>query len=157
MATAIVVVGVTGLIQAVAIGTEALDTERKQQVAAQLLAGEVAQLRSAPWSTIANLPASAAIAIDAAGAVTGDTTAFALTNFTAAAGDDDTALSARAPGFICALTATRLRPAGASAANVTFVRLEYTVTWTSNRGRRLTRRTEAFLGMNGLHLSYQQG
>jgi len=39
---------------------------------------------------------------------------------------------------------------------VTFIKLVYTVSWTSSNGRAHSRRTETYLGMNGLHLSYQQ-
>ena len=115
MATAVVLVGVVGLMQAVTLGAAALDTGRQQQIAQQLVAAELARLRHGPWDTIANLPATASITIGAGGVVTGDTTSFALTNFTAGAGDDDTALGSRAPGFRVSLTTTRLRPVAATA------------------------------------------
>lgn len=156
MAMFVAVVGIVGVVQAVSMGTEALDTTNKQQVATRLVEAELERLRSGAWSTIANLPASASIAIGAGGAITGDTTSFALSNFTAATSDDNTALAALAPGFTCTLTATRLRPTSATASTVTFVQLVYTVSWSSNTGRHHARRTEAYLGMNGLHLSYQQ-
>lgn len=156
MAMAVVVVAVVGMMQAVTIGSEALDTARKQQVAAQLVSAEITRLRQGAWSVIANLPAEATISISAAGGISGDAGSFALSNFTATTADDDTALSALAGGFSCSLTSTRLRPTGATAATVTFVKLVYTVTWTGNTGRTHARRTETYLGMNGLHLSYQQ-
>jgi len=156
MAMAIVVVGVVGMMQAVAIGTEQLDTTTKQQVATRLVETELERLRNGTWSAIANLPASAAISISTAGTISGDTTSFALSNYTATAADDNTTLSARAGGFTCAFAMTRMRPTGATASTVTFVKLVYTVSWTSSTGRAHSRRTETYLGMNGLHLSYQQ-
>ncbi|HWA27886.1 MAG TPA: prepilin-type N-terminal cleavage/methylation domain-containing protein [Lacunisphaera sp.] len=156
MAMAIVVVGIVGMMQAVTIGTELLDTTSKQQVAVRLVKAESDRLRNGAWTVIANLPASAAIAINSTGAITGDTTSFALSNFTAAAGDDDTELSTRAAGFTCSFAATRLRPTGATATTVTFVKVVYTVTWTSSAGRAHRRTMETYFGMNGLHLSYQQ-
>lgn len=156
LATAVVLIGVVGLMQAVTLGSQALDTGRQQQVAQQLVAAELARLRHGPWDTIANLPATATITIGPGGVVTGDTTSFALTNFTAAPGDDDLALSSRAIGFTCTLTTTRLRPVAATAATVTFVRVAYAVSWTGNTGRAHTRRTETYLGRNGLHLSFQR-
>lgn len=156
MAAAIVVVGLAGLMQVAAIGTETLDTDRKQQVASELVAAELARLRSGPWTTIADLPASATLAIAADGSLSGDATRFALANFTAASGDDDTALSARAAGFTCTLAATRLRPAAATTSTVTFVKVAYTISWRSSAGRPHRRTHVAYLGMNGLHLSYQQ-
>jgi len=157
MAMAIVVVGIVGMMQAVTIGTELLDTTSKQQVAVRVVQAEVERLRNGAWTVIANLPATATISINSSGAITGDTTSFAVSNFTAAAGDDDAALSARAAGFTCSFTATRLRPTGATAATVTFVKVVYTVKWTSSAGRTHRRTMETYFGMNGLHLSYQQG
>jgi prepilin-type N-terminal cleavage/methylation domain-containing protein len=156
MATTILLVGFIGLMQAITLGSESLDIARRQQVAAQLLNLELERLRGSRWADIAALPATATITIDAAGGITGDTTAFALSNFTATTADDNTALSSQARGYTCTLTATRLRPAAATAATVTFVKLVYTVTWVGNTGSTYTRQAETYLGRNGLHLSYQQ-
>lgn len=156
MATTILLAGFIGMIQAVTIGSESLDTARKQQIAAQIIASEVEKLRDGPWSRIAALPATGAIAIGAGGAITGDTTSFALSNHTAAVTDDNTVLASVARGFACSFTRTWLRPASASAGTVTYLKLVYTVTWTSNTGRKYSRRAETYLGMNGLHLSYQK-
>lgn len=156
MAMAIVVVGMVGLMQAVTIGTETLDTNRKQQVALRMVETELDRLRGGDWNTIATLPASATISINPAGAISGDTLYFALSNGTPTPADDDTTLSSLARGFSCVLKATRMRPTGATASTVTFVKLEYTVTWNSSGGRRHSRRIETYLGKNGLHLSHQQ-
>lgn len=156
MALAIVVVGLVGMMQAVTLGTGMLDVSARQQVAARLVESELERLRNGPWATVANLPSAAAISIGPTGAITGDTTSFALSNHTAGTADDDLELSGLARGFTCAFTTTRMRPTGATAATVTFIKIAYTVTWTGYNGRTHTRRTEAFLGANGLHLSYQQ-
>lgn len=157
MATTILLVGFIGLIQAITIGSEALDTARKQQVAQQIIAAEIEKLRGGAWSTIANLPASATLAISqTGGAISGDTTQFALTNRTAVASDDNTKLRNLAPGFTCSFTRTYLRPAGATASTATFVKLVYTVSWSSNTGRAHRHVVQTCLGMNGLHVSYQQ-
>lgn len=156
MAMAVVVVGMVGLMQAVTIGTETLDTNRKQQVALRMVETELDRLRGGDWNTVANLPASATISINPAGVISGDTVYFALSNGTATPADDNTALSSQAGGFSCILSATRMRPTGASASSVTFVKLVYTVRWTSSGGRKHSRRVETYLGKNGLHLSHQQ-
>lgn len=156
MAMAIVVVGVVGMMQAVTIGTQMLDTTSKQQVAVRLVETELERLRNGTWSALANLPASAAISISQAGAISGDTTSFALSNYTAGSADDNTALSTQAGGFSCSFATTRMRPTGATASTVTFIKLVYTVSWTGSSGRTHSRRTETYFGMNGLHLSYQQ-
>jgi len=156
MAATIMLVGIVGLIDAVATMSEALDTARKQQVAVQIISAEIERLRGKSWSAIANLPASATIRIGAGGAIAGDATSFALSNYTAATTDDNTALASLGSGFTCTATRTWLRPAGATAATATFVKMAYTITWTSNTGRAHSHVVETYLGQNGLHLSYQQ-
>lgn len=156
MASAILVVGFTGLIQAITIGSEALDTARKQQVATQIMDAEIERLRSGPWSIIAGLAAGGSLTIDSSGAISGDTTGFALTNYTAAGSDDNLGLAALARGFTCSFVRTRLRPASATSGTVTYLRIDYTVSWTGNTGRVYRRSTPAFFGRNGLHLSYQK-
>jgi Tfp pilus assembly protein PilV len=156
MATTILLVGFIGLIQSISIGSDALDLARKQQLANQIVAAEIEKLRGGSWTTIASLPASASLAISPDGTLSGDVTRFALSNYTAATTDDNTALSTLARGFTCSFTRERLRPSGATAANVTYVKLVYTIQWTSSNGRVHQHSSETYLGMNGLHLSYQQ-
>ncbi|MES2694414.1 MAG: hypothetical protein V4773_13135 [Verrucomicrobiota bacterium] len=160
IATAILLVGFIGLIQAVTIGSHSLDTARRVQVATQLISAEIEKLRGGPWSAIANIPITPnppSITISSTGVISGDRDWFALSNYTSStAADDNTTLSNLARGFTCTLTRTYLRPASATASTVTFVKLSYTVTWKS--GPRLTHKhtMETYLGKNGLHLSYQQ-
>lgn len=156
MAATILLVAFVGLMQAITQGSEALDMARKQQVASQLITAEIETLRSGNWTRISALPTSATIAIGSDAAITGDTTAFALSNFSASSGDDNAALASLAPGFTCSYTLSRLRPTSASAATVTFLRIAYTVTWTGNTGGSHRQSREAYFARNGLHLSYQQ-
>jgi prepilin-type N-terminal cleavage/methylation domain-containing protein len=156
MAATILVVGFIGLIQAVTINSEVLDTARKQQVATQIMDAEIERLRASTWNVISGLPASATITINSAGTISGNETAFALSNFTTANGDDNTALASLAKGFTCSYTRAYLRPAGATSSTVTFLSLIYTVSWTSNTGRTYSRSTLAYFGENGLHLSFQR-
>lgn len=156
MATTILLVGFVGMIQAVTIGSESLDTARKQQIANQIVAAELERLRSGTWSAVADLPASASIAITSSGAITGNTNQFALSSHTSTQSDDNTDLSALAAGFTCAFTREYLRPTSASASTATYLKLVYTVTWTTNTGHVQTHKVATFLGKNGLHLSYQQ-
>lgn len=156
MAMAIVVVGVVGMMQAVTLGSESLDTARKQRVATQIAQAEIERLRNTDWTAIAALPTTATLTISPSGAVSGDLDDFALTNFTVATTDDNTALLEQARGFRCTFVQTWLRPSSASAATVTYIKFVYTVTWTSSAGRRHSRQFESYLGKNGLQLSYQQ-
>jgi prepilin-type N-terminal cleavage/methylation domain-containing protein len=156
MATAILLVGFIGLIQAVTIGSNFLDTAKKLQVANQIITAELEKLRSGDWTTVANLPASATITISSAGAISGDATSFALANYTAATTDDNSDLSALAKGFTCSFTRTYLRPSSASSTSVTYLKLVYTVSWKSNTGKAQSHQLAAYMGKNGLHLSFQQ-
>ena len=156
MAATILAVGFIGMIQAVTICSEMLDAARKQQVATQIMDDEIERLRSSAWTTIASLPSSGTITVSTTGAISGNATSFALSNYTASTADDNTALCALAKGFTCSYTLTYLRPAAAISSTVTFLKVVYTVTWKGNTGRTYSRSTEAYLGQNGLHLSYQR-
>lgn len=151
MAATILVVGFIGLVQAVTIGSEMLDTSRKQTIAGEILDGEVERLRVEPWSTILTLnsAASGTITINSAGTgVSGNATRFAITNYSSSSSDDNTALIALAKGYTCSYFATQLR--------TNFYRFTYTVSWTGNTGRQFSRTATAYLGKNGLNLSYQK-
>ncbi len=156
MAATILLFGFIGVMQAITIGSESLDGARKLQIANQIATAEIEKLRGGDWSVIANLPASATIAISATGVISGDATQFALSNRTAATNDDNTALATLAPGFSCTLTRDYLRPASATALTATFVKVTYVVAWTSNTGRPKTHQVATYLSKNGLHLSFQQ-
>lgn len=156
MATTILGVGFIGMIEGLTIGSEELDTTRRQQIAAQIVSAEIERLRASAWTTVANLPSSGSISIGTNGAISGDPVYFALSNYTTDSSDDNVALSRLGKGLTCSYTCTRLRPGMATASTVTFVRIVYTVSWTSNTGRAYSRTTETFLGKNGLHLSYQK-
>jgi prepilin-type N-terminal cleavage/methylation domain-containing protein len=150
MAATILVVGFVGLIQAVTIGTEMLDTARKQVVAQQIINGEITALRLGSWSQVtAALPSPCSITVNDTGtAATGSLTYVGLTNFTASTTDDNTSLMAVAKGFTCTLTKTWVRS--------NYYRLTYTVSWTGNTGRSYTRTQQVFFGSNGLQLSYKK-
>src|SRR5258708_10218403 len=127
MASAILVVGFTGLIHGITIGSEALDTSRKQQVATQIMDAEIERLRSGPWSTIAGLAASGALTISDTGALSCDPTLFALTNYTVVSSDDNTALIALAKGFTCSYVLTRLRDRKSTRLNSSHQIISYAV------------------------------
>lgn len=153
MATLILMVGFIGLIEAVALTTNAMDHARRQSLAAQILAHHVEEYYLANWATISGLSTtSAAVAIDS--------------QFDAARqalGDDLLATT-----FATSTASVRFSLARvANADPVTNIReIKFTVSWvvkTSRRdaaGNRLTfthtRSTAAWYGKNGLHLSYNQ-
>jgi prepilin-type N-terminal cleavage/methylation domain-containing protein len=55
LASTILLVGFIGMIEALAIGSEMLDTARKQTIAAQIMQAEVEYLRLQSWSAIQGL------------------------------------------------------------------------------------------------------
>jgi len=156
MAATILLVGFIGLLKAVTICSESLDTARKQQVAIQLVAGEMEKLRSGSWSSLTSMPDSGTLTIDASGTPTGDFTSFALTNRTAVLTDDNTTMLGLSRGFTFSFTRTFLRPTGATAGTATYMKVAYTVTWKTNTGRTQRHQIDGYFGKNGLHLSYQQ-
>ena len=150
MAATILVVGFVGLIQAVTIGTEMLDTARKQMVAQQIINGEITALRLGAWSQLtATWPSPCLIRINDTGTgATGNLAYFGLTNFTTTTADDNTSLMAIAGGFTCSVTKSWVRG--------NYYQLTYTVTWTGSTGRSYARSQQAFFGRNGLQLSYKK-
>jgi Tfp pilus assembly protein PilV len=85
MASLILVVGFIGMIQAVTIGTQMLDTARKQQIAMQIIDGEIEYRRAGSLATLAALTSAQdyTITVDATGSsATGDTGQFLLSNNT---------------------------------------------------------------------------
>jgi Tfp pilus assembly protein PilV len=150
MGATILVVGFIGLIQAITLNSAMLDTARKQQIAAQIIDGEFEALHSASWSSVSALAdgTTYTITVDSAGNASGSTSRFEL--------DNNTQLLALAGGFQCSLTSSWLRPSGASAGTVTFLKITCSVTWTGNTGHVYTRSTDAYFGKYGLNLSYQK-
>lgn len=157
MAATILLVGFIGLMQAVTIGSESLDTARKLQIASQLATAEIEKLRGGNWDTVASLQDFGTISISPAGLITGDLTQFSLTNHSDRADDDNTDLTLLAKGFTCSFTREYLRPSVSAGQNTaTFLRVTYTITWKTNTGRSQHHQATAYFGKNGLHLSYQQ-
>ncbi|HVU18747.1 MAG TPA: prepilin-type N-terminal cleavage/methylation domain-containing protein [Candidatus Didemnitutus sp.] len=150
MAAAILVVGFIGLIQAVTISASMLDLAKKQQVATQIMNGELAALQSASWSTIANLAdgTTYTMTVDDTGHAGGSSSQFNLPN--------NPGLLANARNFSCSLTSSYLRPSSPTALTVTYVQVTCTVTWTSITGKSYTRSSQATYGKYGLNLAYQK-
>jgi prepilin-type N-terminal cleavage/methylation domain-containing protein len=147
MAATILVVGFIGIIQAVTIGSEMLDTARKQIIAEQIIDGEIENLRLGKWTTLAGLPANPSITVNQTGTAASDTPGHSgsLGKFQL---DNNPVLMAVAPGFVLSFTKTLVRTG--------YYRITFTVTWTSNTGRSYSRSREAYFGQYGLNMSYQK-
>lgn len=124
MAATILVVGLVGMVQTVTIGSEMLDTSRKQTLAAQIIQTQVERIRLMNWSDVAILTA-AATAVDLPAAFVSQESSFACQRSVAEVKTD-------------------LR------------RVTFTVTWKSNVNRTYSRIGEAYVGKNGLSVTYQR-
>ena len=131
MAATILVVGFTGVIQTVTIGSEMMATARRQTLANQILTHHLALLRYSEWSTITTL-AAGPVTIDAHfnNAIQTSGTTYTLTRQIATPDTD-------------------LRE------------VTYTLTWTiipsgGLAGRTYTRIASSYFGKYGLHLTYRR-
>jgi Tfp pilus assembly protein PilV len=150
MAAVILLVGFIGLIDALTLSSQLLDNARKQQMAAQIIDGELDALHACSWTTLTSMAdgVTYTMTVDNAGNAGGSVAYFSLTN--------NTGMLAQAKGFSCTLVASYKRPNGATAATVTFVKVSCTVTWTGNTGKSYARTTEAYYSKYGLNISYQK-
>src|SRR4051794_13667365 len=55
LAAAVMLVGVIGMIHAITLGSEMLDTARKQTIATQIMHGELEKIRLTDWAEIVGL------------------------------------------------------------------------------------------------------
>ena len=145
LASTVLALTLVGMIGAIESGAQVLELSRKQTVAAQILHGELDQLRLQSWSTVTTSPYTA-----------GPTT---LTNA------NDTVLSGFWPsvqnwsGFSLTRTITCLQPAANPypyASTPLLLQITFTVQWTGMSGRIYVRNATTYLGRSGLNLSYQR-
>jgi Tfp pilus assembly protein PilV len=131
MAATILVVGFTGVIQTVTIGSEMMATARRQTLANQILTHHLAADRYRDWSAITTLPAGpVVIATHFASAIQTSGTTFTLTRQISTPDTD-------------------LRE------------VTYTLTWTvipsgGLAGRTYTRMASSYFGKYGLHHTYRR-
>src|SRR5258708_390292 len=138
MASLILVAGFIGMIEAVGLGSNMMDSERRQTLAAQILNHEIEKLRLSSWTTINGLAA-------------GPTTITIDSQF-------NTALATTGAAYSLSRSVSDV--VSGSLREVTF-----TVTWvvTTSRldssGNRVTftytRTNSAYFGKYGLNLTYQ--
>ena len=147
MAATILVVGFLGMIQAITIGTQMMDTAQKQTLATQIAQAEIDRLRYSAWTSISTLPTSApfpTITIDSSGTAQGtapDLAWFGLTN--------NATLRSAAKGYTCKLSATDNQGINAGLRRITC-----TVTWSSPLGQSLTRSLTGYFSDGGYKFAY---
>jgi prepilin-type N-terminal cleavage/methylation domain-containing protein len=162
MAATILVVSFSAVIMAVSRGAEMIDIARKQQIAQQIIEGEIGGTRLRPWSSVPpgegdiSYPVGTAtitLSIDSAGDAVGsaeEKKSFALTNFTddSMGADDNISLLNTAKGFTISRISSDIRTG--------YRKITYEVSWPGRAGKTYSQRGVAYFGQNGLQLSYQK-
>ncbi len=133
LASTILVVGFVGLIEALALGSEMLDTARKQTVAAQIIDGENEYLHMQNWSTIQSLTS---------------TSPDYLSNYSEFHSSNLASLAGTSFKFSRTMVNPDPHP---------YLRqMTLTVTWTSITGKSHSRSCSVYVGRNGLNVSYRK-
>ena len=136
LASTILLVGFIGMIEALAVGSEMLDTARKQTIAAQIMEAETEYLRLQSWTTIQGL--------------TSRSPDF-LTNYP---DFQQASLSGLASFAGTAFKFSRQLANPDPHSNVRQVTM--TVSWTSITGKPHSRSSNVYIGRYGLSASYQK-
>lgn len=142
VATAVVALGIVGMIQAVVTGSEMLDLARKQTIATQIIHGQLDAIRLRTWEQVSGLDATRTVKVDAS-----DNGGNQSTNVSEGF-VFGTNLPALSKNFSCKRTITTVRP--------DMKQVTYTVTWKSGTGRTYSRSGSTYFGKNGLYVTYQR-
>ncbi len=157
LAATILLVSFTAVIQAVTIGAEMIDTARKQQIAQQIIEGEMNYQKSIPWNGgsgygISVMPDSIfRIRVNDDGTDVVDDTANGYVDGLRFGLDDNPALLAAAKGFT-----VQAESANEVSSGPPLIGIVWTVIWTSTTGRVHTRTGKGYYSENGLFLSYRK-
>jgi hypothetical protein len=138
VATAVVTLGLVGMIQAVVSGSEMLDLARKQTIATQIIHGQLDQVRLSDWTQIGLLTTPKTVSVDAADQTTNIAAGFVF--------------GSNLPGISKNFTCTRT----ISTVRTDLKQITFSVTWTGNTGRQYTRTGSTYVGKNGLYVTYQR-
>ncbi len=133
LASTILVVGFVGMIEALAVGSEMLDTARKQTIAGQIMQGEVEYLRMQSWSIISGLTSASPDYLS-------NYAEFSSTSLATVAGT----------------TFTFSRQVVSPDPHPNLRRITLTVNWTSITGKTHSRSCSAYIGRYGLNVAYQK-
>ena len=161
MAMTVLVVSFTAVIQAVTLGADMIETARKQQIAQQIIDGEIALQRISTWDwSPANYPLGCVGILEMVNAggicrIKVDDTGTAIDDTVNVRDDRDyfildnnAELLKQAHGFTCQARAQSIK--------TDMIGITWTVTWSTASGRSHTLTGVAYFTKNGLHLSYQK-
>lgn len=132
----ILVVGLVGMMHAITLGSEMLDTARKQQIAVHLIEAELERIRSLPWDDSDSTADELCIR---------DLPNRTSANPLAATGY----LAEVATGFVITRNVTNWK------SSTTGRVITITVTWSNIRGRTVTRSGTGYFAKSGWQQSYQ--
>ena len=133
----ILAVGFVGMIEALGLGSQMLDTARKQTFAAQIMQGEIDYWHTQSWDTITS---SSGLKTRSASYL-GNYPEFASTNLATLAGT--TYKLARSVNYV------------SSRSNL-ILQVTMTVTWTGITGQTHSRSMNAYVGRYGLDVTYRK-
>jgi Tfp pilus assembly protein PilV len=136
LASTILLVGFIGMIEALAVGSEMLDTARKQTIAAQIMEAEIEYLRLQSWTAIQGLTSRSSDYLanypDFQQASLSGLATFAGTSFKFS------------------------RQMGNPDPHTNLRQITMTVSWTSITGKPHSRTSNVYIGRYGLSASYQK-
>jgi hypothetical protein len=148
LAATILLVGFAGMVEALAVGTEMLDTARKQTIAAQIIQGEIEYLRFQDWDgMLKDLASQSQTALNTS-----------LDNphhnppFNHLKGTSLANIPYRTLTYGWSVTNVRTDGGG----NPVLRKVTITVTWNSVTGKAHSRSASVYLGKYGLNVSYQR-
>jgi uncharacterized protein (TIGR02598 family) len=147
LASTIIVVGFIGMVAALAIGSEMLDTARKQTIAAQIIQSEIDYLRLQDWDTVLkNLSNQSQVPLTTA-----------LDNPLSSGcrhlyGTSLASLPYRSLTYGWQVTNVRTDSSG----NPVLRQVTITVSWASITGKPHSRSSVTYIGKYGLNVSYQK-
>jgi Tfp pilus assembly protein PilV len=160
LAATVLALTLVGMIGVVDSGTQMLDLSRKQTMAAQILHGEMDQLRLQTWTTVSGWNSA-----NTAAAATGGYAA--STTLTSANDSVFSTFIATYPNAANIFTLTRtvacLKPVQTNANPSThyssaplLLQVTFTISWKGVTGRQYTRISSTYVGFNGLYQVYQR-
>ena len=159
LAATVLALTLVGMIGVIDSGTQMLDLSRKQTMAAQILHGEMDQLRLQTWTTVSGYTSANAVAASGGYA--------ASTTLTSANDSVFSTFIASYPNAANIFTLTRtvacLKPVQTNANPSThyssaplLLQVTFTISWKGVTGRKYTRISSTYVGFNGLYQVYQR-
>lgn len=152
VAASVMLMAIVGMMQVITYGSEMLDLARKQTIAMQIIHGQLDNVRLSDWTTISAYPASRTVNVDSSDQTTNIGYGFVFglvgTGDVVDTTDSIITLPELAKGFTCTRTVATVR--------TDLKQITFSVTWTSNTGRRYTRSGSTYFGKNGLYVTYQR-